>query len=75
MVKELEKANLPTAHITNMTPVAKVTGSNRIIPGVAITNPASDVALPMDEQFKLRRKFIDRALKAVQTELEEAAFF
>lgn len=75
MVKELEMAGLPTAHITNMTPVAKVTGSNRIIPGIAITNPISDVNLPLDEQKKNRRKLVDRALKAVATAVNEPTFF
>lgn len=75
MVKELEKAGLPTAHITNMTPVAKVTGSNRIIPGIAIKNPCSDPSLAMPEQKKMRRMFVERALKAVSTEIEEPTFF
>lgn len=75
MVKTLEQEGIPTAHITNMTPVAKVTGSNRIIPGIAITNPCSDVTLPMDDQKKIRRNLIERALKAVSVDVTEAAFF
>lgn len=75
MAKEFENAGLPTAHITNMTPVAKVTGSNRIIMGIAITNPVSDINLPLDEQKKNRRKLIDRALKAIATEVNEPTFF
>jgi betaine reductase len=75
MVKELEKAGIPTAHITNMTPVAKVTGSNRIIPGIAITNPLSDVSLSLEEQKKMRRKFIERSLKALSTDISETTFF
>ncbi len=75
MVKEFEKSGIPTAHITNMTPVAKVTGSNRIIPGVAITNPLCDVSLPLDEQKTMRRNLIDRALVALTTDLTESIFF
>ncbi len=75
MVKELEKSGIPTAHITNMTPVAKVTGSNRIIPGVAIKHPLSDVALPMDEQQRMRTQFIQRALTALSTDITEPTFF
>lgn len=66
---------LPTAHITNMTPVAKVTGSNRIIPGIAITNPVSDVNLPLEQQKKLRRTLINKAIKAVATHVSQATFF
>ena len=75
MVKELEKAGLPTAHITNMTPVAQVTGSNRIIPGVAITNPLCDVTLSPEEQLEMRRNFIQRALTAISTDISEPQFF
>ncbi len=75
MVKELEMAGLPTAHITNMTPVAKVTGSNRIVPGIAITNPVSDVNLPLNEQKVNRRKLLDRSLAAVATNVDEPTFF
>lgn len=75
MVKELERAGIPTAHITNMTPVARVTGSNRIIPGIAIKHPLSDIELSMDEQRQMRRDFIERALKAVSTDITEPEFF
>lgn len=75
MVKELEKNGIPAAHITNMTAVAKGIGSPRIIPGVAITNPCSDVDLPLSEQFKMRKKYVERALKAISTDVEQQAFF
>ncbi len=75
MIKELEKEGFPTAHITNMTPIAKVTGSNRIIPGIAIPNPLSDVTLPIDEQRKQHRNFIERALTAISTDISEPRFF
>ena len=75
MVKELEKASIPTAHITNMSPVAQSIGSNRIIHGVAITNPLSDITLPMEEQKKMRKNFIRRALTAISTDISEQKFF
>lgn len=71
----LENNGIPTAHITNMTPVAKVTGSNRIVPGIAITNPCSDITLPMDDQKKIRRKLIQSALRAISANITEATFF
>ena len=75
MVKEIERAGIPVAHITNMSPVAQSIGSNRIIHGVAITNPLSDVSLAMVEQKKMRKNFIRRALKAVSTDIKEQTFF
>lgn len=75
MVKELEKGGIPTAHITNMIAVAKGIGSPRIIPGIAITNPCSDVDLPMSEQLKMRRAYVERAVRAISTEITEQTFF
>lgn len=75
MVNEIEKAGIPTALITNMTAVARSIGSPRIIPGVAINNPCSDVDRPMEEQLKMRRDYIERALKAVSAEVAGQEFF
>lgn len=75
MVKELEKEHIPAAHITNMTAVARGIGSPRIIPGVAITNPCSDVDLPMPEQIKMRKNYVRRAITALSTEVAEQQFF
>ena len=60
MVNEMEKSGIPTALITNMTAVARSIGSPRVIPGIAINNPCSDIDLPMEEQLKMRRNYIDR---------------
>jgi glycine reductase len=75
MVKEIDKAGIPIAHITNLTPIAKVTGSNRIVPGVALVSPCSDVSLPIDEQKKMQKKFVARALAAISTNISEQTFF
>lgn len=75
MVKEIERAGIPVAHITNMIDVARVIGSNRIIPGVAITNPCSDTSLSIDDQLAMRREYMIRAVKAISTDMEQQTFF
>jgi len=75
MVKEIDKAGIPIAHITNLTPIAKVTGSNRIIPGIALVSPCTDVSLPVEEQKEMQKKFVARALKAISTDIKEQTFF
>ena len=75
MVNEMEKSGIPTALITNMTAVARSIGSPRVIPGIAINNPCSDIDLPMEEQLKMRRNYIDRALEAVSAEVSGQEFF
>jgi len=75
MVKEIERAGIPAAHITNMVAVARVIGSNRIIQGTAITNPCSDVDLSEDDQTAMRRDYMMRAAEALSTDIEEQKFF
>lgn len=75
MVKELERAGIPTAHITNMVPVAKVMGSNRIIPGIAIKHPCGDINLPHESEKELQKKFIVRALAAIAADIKEQTVF
>ena len=75
MTNEIDAAGIPIVIITAMTPIAKVTGSNRIIQGITINNPCSDMDLPEDQQRKLQRKFIDRAMTAVSTDIANQTFF
>jgi len=46
-------------------------GSTRILPGQKIVNPVGDADLPREEERKLRRSIVEKALKALQTEVEE----
>ena len=52
-----------------------MTGSNRIVPGIALVSPCSDVSLPADEQKKMQKNFVARALKAISTDIKEQTFF
>jgi glycine reductase len=46
-------------------------GSPRILPGQKIINPVGNADLPPAEEKKLRRSIVQKALKALQTEIEE----
>jgi len=52
-----------------------VTGSNRIIQGITINNPCSNVDLPADQQKKIQENFVARSLLAVSTEITSQTFF
>lgn len=75
MVKEIDRAGIPIVHITNLTPVAKVTGSNRIIPGIGLVSPCSDPLLSDEEQKIMQKNFVERALKAITTDVDDQTFF
>ncbi len=75
MTVEIEKASIPTAHITTMTPIAVMVGSNRIIPGSGIIHPLGNIELDPREEKTLRRNIVERALEALQTGVTEQKLF
>ena len=75
MTVEIEKTGIPTAHITTMTPIAAMVGSNRIIPGSGIIHPLGNIELDPREEKTLRRNIVERALEALQAELTEQKLF
>lgn len=50
-------------------------GSNRILPAHKIVNPVGNADLAPAEEKKLRRSIVEKALKALQTEIEEQKIF
>jgi glycine reductase len=75
MAKELERAGIPTVQICTMTNVALRMGSNRILPSRSVLYPTGDPSLTPVDELKLRRQLVKRALKAVQTDIEEQTIF
>lgn len=71
MVRELERAGIPVAHVCTMINVAKGMGSNRMVPSRSVLYPTGDPELSITEEFKLRQQIIKSALEAVQTEIVE----
>jgi glycine reductase len=64
----LEKAGIPTVQITSALPVAKMIGANRVVLGNGIVHVVGDASLPPDEEKKLRRQLIEKALDLLQQE-------
>ncbi len=75
ITKELERAGLPTAQISTMTPIALMVGSNRIIPGFGIIHPVGNADLAPQEEKRLRRAIVEKALEALKTEVHEQMLF
>ena len=71
LTKELERAGIPTAHVTAMTPVAEMGGSPRIVQGKAIINPWGKSDADPDEERSMRQEIASVALKALQNEGRE----
>ena len=75
MTVEIEKAGIPTAHITTMTPIAVMVGSSRIIPGAGIIHPLGTIDLDPGKEKTLRRIIVELALEALQTIVTEQKLF
>lgn len=75
MVKELERAGLPTVHICTIVPISRTVGANRIVPAVAIPHPLGNPSINRNEELALRRKLVEKALKALETDVEDQTVF
>lgn len=75
MVKEIERAGLPVVHMCTVVPISLTVGANRIIPAVAIPHPLGNPELPPEEEKALRRRLVEKALRALQTEVEGQTVF
>ena len=75
MVKEIERAGLPVVHICTIVPISLTVGANRIVPAIAIPHPLGDPTRTMEEEKEIRRHLVEKALKALQTEITDQTVF
>ena len=75
MVKEIERAGIPVVHMCTVVPISLTIGANRIVPAIGIPYPLGDPNLGEEKSKKLRRSLVEKALKALQTEITEQTVF
>jgi glycine reductase complex component B subunit gamma len=75
MVKEIERAGIPVVHVCTVVPISLTVGANRIVPAVAIPHPLGNPNLPADEEKKVRRNLVMKALNALTTEVHGQTVF
>lgn len=61
--------------MATIVPISLSVGANRIIPTVAIPHPLGNPTMTAAEEKKLRRRLVDRALKALETEVTDQTVF
>ena len=66
---------MPVVHMASIVPISQSVGANRIIPTIAIPHPLGNPALPAGEEKIVRRKLVEKALVALQTEVVEQTVF
>lgn len=75
MVKEVERAGIPVVHMCTVVPISLTVGANRIVPTIAIPHPLGDPNLEPGEEKALRRKLVEKALEALETEIDGQTVF
>jgi glycine reductase len=66
LTKEVERAGLPTSHISALTPVAQMVGSNRIIPASSVLHPVGDPNRDPAAEKAFRRIIVEEAIRHLQ---------
>jgi len=61
--------------VCTIVPISLTVGANRIIPAVAIPHPLGDPSRTPEEEKKIRRAIVEKALKALQTPVEDQTVF
>ena len=61
--------------VCTVTPISMTVGANRIVPAIAIPHPLGNPALDKDEEKKLRRDIVEKALEALATEVDGQTIF
>ena len=62
-------------HMCTVVPISLTVGANRIVPTVAIPHPLGNPSLNREDEKKLRRKLVEKALNALQTEVTGQTVF
>ena len=75
MVKAIESYGIPVVHICTIVPISQTVGANRIVPAVAIPYPLRDPAKTPEEEKKIRRAILEKAIKALQTPISGQTVF
>ena len=75
MVKAIESTGIPVVHICTIVPISLTVGANRIVPAVAIPHPLGNPNLTKEDEKKLRRTRVERALKALTTPVDSQTVF
>jgi glycine reductase len=61
--------------VCSIVPISKTVGANRIVPSVAIPHPLGDPTKSPAEERALRRRLVEKALMALETDVTQQTVF
>jgi glycine reductase len=70
LAKEFEREGIPTVFVTALPTIAQMVGANRIVRGLAITNPTGDPSLEPGDEPAMRIALVRRPLDMLATDFE-----
>lgn len=75
MSKEIERSGIPVVHACSIITISQTVGANRIVPTIAIPHPFGDPEKSREDEKKIRRELVERALKALSTPIDQQRVF
>ena len=75
MTKQIERAGIPVVHACSIVPISKTVGANRIVPTIAIPHPFGDPDKSPEQEKKIRKELVKKALRALATPIDQQTIF
>lgn len=75
MTKAIEEKGIAVVHACSIVPISKTVGANRILPTVAIPHPFGDPDKDPEEEKKMRKELVEKALRALATPIDQQQVF
>ena len=69
--KEIERVGVPAVLITTLVPTAKLVGANRVVQGIAVTNPLGNPRVSNKEEKAIRKEMLESALELLASEISD----
>jgi glycine reductase complex component B subunit gamma len=75
IARELEKAGVPVVQLTALTPIPNTLGVNRVMASAAITYPTGDPSASLENEKKIRKAYVKKALEVLQKPVDKPEVF
>ena len=75
MTKQIERVGIPVVHACSIVPISKTVGANRILATVAIPHPFGDPDKTPEEEKKMRKDLVKKALRALAAPIDKQQVF
>ena len=75
VTKEIERVGIPAAILTAIPLIPLAVGANRVVKGVRVEHVCGNPLLSKEDDRKLQRRIVEKALGALQTPVDSPTLF